>query len=448
MAANPRPATARPTVRREALSSAADFPVLDAIFTRRSRRFPLGGSLTGPLAFASQHDPVSLAFEEEALLVAAATGISGIANEEWPFLDASGEPTSGDKLGSFTGRTYPSPLGNHSTELFWTNDDGVFCLPQRDERPRANGQLLGEAAPHELYRRAVRLQPERLDVPRSFPNLFAFNHQLPNLPGTTLFMPVSDVTRQLISAMLLYFDRPHGVYLYDPALDGHPLRPWRDSGWLSAEHDVDIYDFERWQMVDANGVEQGLMVQNLMLTTQALGLGGHPFSGGKGRVTMGGEREWHAIGGKGSAGSLGFTFHEVPSDAPIGPGQRIPVGLPGVFEAACPPFHASMDAAVDFVLDLRFGPRGIFTDPTAAIPWTRRDVTAAVCRPSDEAIACTKALCNYLWESYGRFPATIDPMLMTVWYQAHHIDCAFYDEHYPHDALPDHVRDHMRHWHG
>ena len=28
------------------------------------------------------------------------------------------------------------------------------------------------------------------------------------------------------------------------------------------------------------------MVQNLMLATQALGVGGHPFSGGKGRVTM------------------------------------------------------------------------------------------------------------------------------------------------------------------
>ena len=52
-------------------------------------------------------------------------------------------------------------------------------------------------------------------------------------------------------------------------------------------------------MVDMNGVEAGLMVQNLMLATQALGLGATPFSGGKGRVTMGGEPLWEIAGGEG-----------------------------------------------------------------------------------------------------------------------------------------------------
>ena len=438
----------RPTVRPEALQAAGEFPTLEAIFTRRSRRFALGAALTGPLEFASQQDPTPLAEVEEAILLAAATGISGIGNEEWPFVDAAGETTSGDKLASFTGRTYPSPLANHSTELFWTNDDGVFCLPQRDVLPTGHGQLVSDAARHALYLTAHKLQDGRLDVPRSFPNLFAFNHQIPNVDGSTLFMPISDITRQMISAMLLYFDRPHGVYLYDPTLNGHPLKAWKDSGWLSPHHDVDFHDFERWQMVDTNGVEQGLMVQSLMLTTQALGLGGHPFSGGKGRVTMGGEREWHAIGGVGPAGSLGFSFHEVPSDAPIQPGQRIPVGLPGRFEASCPPFHASMDAAVDAIVSLRVGPNGTFTDSSRVIPWTSREVIDQVPRPSAEAIACTKAMCRYIWETYGRFPATVDPMLMTVWYQAHHVDCEFYDRYYPHEALPGHIRAHMHDWHG
>ena len=110
-------------------------------------------------------------------------------------------------------------------------------------------------------------------------------------------MPVSDVTRQCISALLLYFDRPHGYYIHDPRLGGDPLRPYVRSGLLTDEHPVDLWDFERWQMVDANGVEQGLVVGNLMLATQALGLGGHPFSGGKGRVTMLGGEAWTGIGG-------------------------------------------------------------------------------------------------------------------------------------------------------
>jgi hypothetical protein len=191
------------------------------------------------------------------------------------------------------------------------------------------------------------------------------------------------------------------------------------------------------------------MVQTLMLTTQALGLGGHPFSGGKGRVTMGGEEQWHLIGGQGPCGSLGFTFHRVPDDAPVGAGEEIPVGLPGIFEAACPPFHRSMDAAVDHVLALRWGKRGIFSAPEKQkIPWSSPEVARAVPPPSEEAIECTKTLCRYIWETYGRFPATLDPFLMTVWYQACHLDVDFYDRYYPQDALPAHVRSHMADWHG
>jgi hypothetical protein len=73
----------RPTVHPGALAQARAFPVLESIFTRRSRRFALGAELTGPLAFRSDKEPIPLAYEEEAILVAAATGISGIATDEW-----------------------------------------------------------------------------------------------------------------------------------------------------------------------------------------------------------------------------------------------------------------------------------------------------------------------------------------------------------------------------
>ena len=354
----------RPAVLPEALQTAAAFPTLEAIFTRRARRFALGATMTGPLAYSSTKDPVPLAYEEEAILVAAATGVTGVVREEWPFTTAEGGPTGADKLQTYTGRPFPSPLAIHGTELFWTNDEGTFVLPQRDERPERYVQNQTPEEQHDLYRRAIRLQDSRLDVPRRRPNLFKFNEWIVNHEGTTLFMPIADVTRQCISAMLLYFDRPHGYYLKDMRLGADPLKPFMDSGLFSKHaHPYDIADFERWQMVDMNGVEAGLMVQNLMLTTQALGLGGHPFSGGKGRVTMGGEPLWEIAGGEGPCGSLGFTFHQVPDDGPAGPGELIPVGLPGVFEAACPPFHENMDAAVDHIVDIRWGKEGIFSAP-------------------------------------------------------------------------------------
>jgi hypothetical protein len=36
-------------------------------------------------------------------------------------------------------------------------------------------------------------------------------------------------------------------------------------------------------------------------------------------------------------------------------------------------------------------------------------------------LEATKALCEYIWDTYGRFPATIDPMEMNIWFQAHHL---------------------------
>ena len=61
----------RPSVRPEAIRAAFEFPALEAIFTRRARRFALGAELTGPLAYRSTRDPVPLAYEEEARLLGA-----------------------------------------------------------------------------------------------------------------------------------------------------------------------------------------------------------------------------------------------------------------------------------------------------------------------------------------------------------------------------------------
>lgn len=444
-----RSGPARPPVDRRALEEAARFPALQALFSRRSRRFALGAQLTGPLAYSSSSEPVPLAHEEEAILVAAATGVTGVARDDWPFTDEDGQSTGADKLMGFTGRSYPSPLAVHGTEVFWTNDEGVFALPQRDARAESYRQLQSHAERGALYRGAIRLQTGRLDVPRRTPNLFALNHWIANAPGTTLFIPVSDVTRQCINAMLLYFDRPHRYFVHDPRLGGDPLRPLVREGWFDASHAVDLWDFERWQMVDMNGVEQGAMIANLAIATQALGLGGHPFSAGKGRVTMGGEQLWHAAGGEGEAGGLGFELAQVPADAPLGAGELLPVGLAGIFETARPPFVDSMSDAVDAIVGLRWGEGGAFSEPhTHELPWLDPAPASAAPKPSPEAIEATKLLCEYIWQTYGRFPATIDPLLMTVWYQAQHLDIGFYDAYYPREAVPDHIRNHMRDWHG
>jgi hypothetical protein len=102
-----------------------------------------------------------------------------------------------------------------------------------------------------------------------------------------------------------------------------------------------------------------------------------------------------------------------------------------------------MDAAVDAVLSRK--PR----EPAAAVPYRMSDEEhrAGAVRISAEGLAVTKAVCNYIYDTYGRFPGTTDAMhLMTVM-QVHHVDTDYYDRFFgPGACGPTHAA-HMTIWH-
>ena len=55
-----------------------DFPLVDALFGRRSRRFARGGEIPdGPLAYRSGHEPVPLSELERMLVLGAMGGTTG-----------------------------------------------------------------------------------------------------------------------------------------------------------------------------------------------------------------------------------------------------------------------------------------------------------------------------------------------------------------------------------
>ena len=68
-------------------------------------------------------------------------------------------------------------------------------------------------------------------------------------------------------------------------------------------------------------------------------------------------------------------------------------------------------------------------------------------QPTDETIEIVVAFCTYVYETYGRFPAFIDPMFVRLVLQAHHLDLEFYDRHYEPGAYATAHRDHMARWH-
>jgi hypothetical protein len=73
-----------------------------------------------------------------------------------------------------------------------------------------------------------------------------------------------------------------------------------------------------------------------------------------------------------------------------------------------------VDAAVDAVLTplLRQGAGFAKTRQPADVPYLmfEEEHRSGAVEISEDGIACTKAICNYIYETYGRFPAGLDAM--------------------------------------
>ena len=187
--------------------AALSYPLFEAIFNRRSRRFGTGMELPSDSTLAHKSDipPIPLTEFQEAMLVWAGTGLTGLCLADLP-------PECGiDLLCQWTGRTWPSACNNHGTELFFTNDSGLYWVDVKNMLPKDKEldvffrldqndkieRLL------ELYREGlVKLEDGRANLPDKMPGLFDFNQWNTNKAGTTTFIPVTDITEEYLN---LYF---------------------------------------------------------------------------------------------------------------------------------------------------------------------------------------------------------------------------------------------------
>ena len=434
---------------RKLMEEAWSVPLFDAIFSRRSRRFGLGMEIKhGPNAYKSDAEPIPLSEEEEALLCMAGTGMSGMNLADMPHTTkeelAEGEAWDGNcnTMVEYSGRTFPSPCGSHGTELFYTNDEGVYAVKIRGthpERMREIAELDDLDKLVETFKdRRVQVSEGRIDIPPSMPALMSFNTWNANQPGTTLFFPVCDVTEELINGLMLFLEQ--GNYPVDA---GDGMKPLGCEKWIKEGL---AHTPVPWQMMEplvaygASNIEVGFMSQNLLLTEAALGLGGWPF---------GGFNAMMALGGTPMCRGLGFRFET----AETGPAAGFPyaIGKDDVFETHHPHyFGGSMDDAVDDIIEKKWGAKGMFNPANSAgAPYkSPGQMEQAIPKTDPAIIQCTKDILNEVWRRYGRFPAFVDGCIMTVMVQAHHLDCGFYDTHYKDGAYTDRHRAHMERWHG
>ena len=359
----------------------ASFPLVSALRERRSRRFAAGFRLNGgPLAFESRREPAPLSVEEEAALAFAATGVTGHALSELPF--ATGErPDAGGGhiMVHFVGRTVASGDAMHLAAVFVVNDEGAWMLRRPQDFPRDEvGGLVDLALAGrfvDLYQRTrVRLADGRVDVPRDLPHLAPFNKWSANLPGTTYFVPVAELTVLYINVLLSFFDEEWRFFFVD---DHHGYQPAGIArfGRSQGGHLEDdprrgrvatVTLMESW-IREFGAVEMGGIVQNLGLATAAMGLGGFPhFAAYPGA--------WPA--------ALGFRMLDVPfsrttgAGMPAEPGALMvptPIGLERggqtLIKPFCPPYYRDMEAAVLAFVDYKYGWGGTFRDGGEATAW-------------------------------------------------------------------------------
>jgi hypothetical protein len=99
-----------------------------------------------------------------------------------------------------------------------------------------------------------------------------------------------------------------------------------------------------------------------------------------------------------------------------------------------------MNEAVDKVIEEKYGPAGTYGDNAIFGRSYKKSeygdafLKMANRRPTPQAVEYTKEICNYIWDTYGRFPAHVNAFHVPgVWLQFSHLELEFYDKYFAAD---------------
>jgi hypothetical protein len=423
------------STQTEALQELAAFPLVEALFGRRSRRFALGDEIPdGPLAYRSMRQPLPLSDLERMLVLSAMGGTTG-----WHFSitrHARYAPHLSNYAGGAAGRTFPSAAGFHTAELFFTDDSGLYFFPTRDAGALidpAIDQVTPELMVERHRDRVRKLSDGRLYLPAEEPYLEGHNTWCVNVPGSLLVIPVADIAQHLI-AILCFFTQ-NALAIYDdvnarqiPGLDEF-------SGLVDIEEPLPLTFAEQYALTEATA-ELASACYAGVLMLQGMGLGGWMFDGID-RFSM--------LGASGNPEVPGLLFRYDQDERWSTPN---PTGRQGVFEAYCPPHYPNMAAAVEAFAERKFGPGGPFHPDTPGA-WTDSPGVRGSAQVHDQRFkACVALQAQYVLDTFGKFPGTVPSVFIMNYVQAHHLDLDFYDRFFEPGAYLDTHAQHMPRWHG
>ncbi len=440
-AMDPQEIAQRPEVRQ-----LWDKGLLWSLAHRRSHKYPLGVPMPQDKFF--EHDckePVPLNEVELALLCWASAGTNGLVLNDLSFTQgATTHPF-------FEGRVYPSPCNVWYTHLVFNHDDGIFLYrPHVPTRVVEIETCEDMAVIFRAFKEGVEQiskEPIRLtgESPATKPITAPFVFK----PGVTTFFPIVDITYEMLNLYLLMVDDEKMRIVDDDVKKPAGIKRWIDSGYLTG-HTLALGDFEPRLLAAIYGTA-AYMQQNLQLCAAILGLGGYPYSGVYSIILMGGTPAMRGLGFRFASDKRGYPY---------------PVGLNGLIEAHMPPYM-TMDEAVEDVWNSKYGPgcgryspdvkegdrvmyRGFDPDARALHrPFQDPEsYTKAARVQSRESVEVSKAIANYIYDTYGRFPKTVDPIFCPTQVQVSHVDVDLYDKYYVSGTLWNEHREHLKVWHG
>jgi hypothetical protein len=420
----------------QAMEHLLQFPFVDALFGRRSRRFFRGAVIPdGPLAYTSRHQPLPLTELERLLILTAAAGNTGwhhsITRHEHYAPHLSNYP------GAAGGRTFPSAAGFHTSDLFFTDDSGTYFFATRDAPAMGARDAEGRLSVVDLVRahaaRIRKLSDARVWLPPHEPYMEGHNSWVANRPGSLLLIPVGDVAQHAI-ANLCFFAQ-NGFCIYDD-INGRRIPSIEQfAGLVDVEHPYPLTFLDQYSLTECTA-ELATCTYAGMLMQQAMGLGGWMFNGID-RLTMLGASGDPAVPG------LGFRY-DTDERWPL----PNPTGLEGVFEAHCPPHYGTMRAAVEHFCERKYGPGGPFNPGTPG-PWKDAAHVRGSALVHDEQFRqCVALQAQYCFDTFGKFPATVPTLFISTYLQSHHLDLEYYDALFAPGAYTRAHAEHLTRWHG
>jgi hypothetical protein len=405
----------------------------------------------GPLSYASNRPVSPISLGEKAALAFAGCGLTGYTLGDLPY--ESSLDGGGNILIHLLGRTVPSGDGAHTIALFMMDDEGTWWLRRPQDFEAADvGEVIAANREGRLtdsfLQSRHQISRERATVPLEVPNVLPFNRWSTNRPGGVTFLPVAEVSALAINIALAAFSEEFAYFVVDERNGFRPagLRKFALSrgGHLddNPEHGkvATVGLGEVW-LSEFAAIEQGAVLQNLGLMTEALGLGGfaffaaHPYA-------------WTR--------ALGFRLREVPFSQSVGAGliwrlalrllrkdMPIPYAIGLEHQGAvlmkpfCPPYYSSMEQAVLAFVDYKFSSStGSLTGVDRESAWRDQEsIKAAIPRPSDRTIEATIAYCDYIYRRYGRFPLPNGPFRTVLGFEVHRPDREFYQMFYGETSL-------------